>query len=267
MRDDTDRTIRPMAAIGLVRCNAQYRYEAPRQAILAAGNTATIELFDGPGVRDALTGLDEFERIWVVFEFHLNASWQPFVQPPRQEMAKVGYFATRSPHRPNRIGMSCVRLQSVDGLQLQISEHDLLDRTPVLDLKPYLPYADAFPDAAAGWVDTCIAPRYALTYGELADQQLEWIHQHTSHDLRHFLHVQLSEDPTDRRRKRITESPTPPHYVIAFRTWRVHYDINAESTTISVTRICSGYLPADLDSEDDPHQDKASHRAFNARWP
>ena len=61
-----------MAAIGLVRCNAQYRYEAPRQAILAAGNTATIELFDGPGVRDALTGLDGFERIWVVYEFHLE---------------------------------------------------------------------------------------------------------------------------------------------------------------------------------------------------
>lgn len=253
--------MRPMKAIGLVHCQAKYRYEAPRQAVLADDNSATIELYPGDGVREALMGLEGFERIWVIYEFHLNEGFTPFVKPPRKKMLKVGYMATRSPHRPNRIGMSCVPLLGIDGLQLHLGTHDLLDRTPVLDIKPYLPYADSFPRARAGWVDAYPTVRYELRYSPLAEAQVRWVQDRTGFDLRHFLHVQLSEEPTDGTRKRVCPAPASPHYEIAFRTWRVDFTVQ-EAHTLGIDAVRSGYRPEELISATDPYADKAIHQDF-----
>jgi tRNA-Thr(GGU) m(6)t(6)A37 methyltransferase TsaA len=87
----------------------------------------------------------------VVFWCHLARGWKSKVTPPR-DVAKRGLFATRAPNRPNPIGLSCVRLVRIEKRTLHIADHDLLDGTPVLDLKPYLPYSDAVPDAAIGYV-------------------------------------------------------------------------------------------------------------------
>ena len=137
------------APIGYVECNQRYRYEAARQASIAPDNEARIQLIDREGLLEGLQGLAEFERIWVIYELHLNETWHPLVQPPREGLNKLGVFATRSPHRPNRIGLSCVQLRGIKGHTVHIAQHDLLDATPVLDIKPYVPYADAFPDARA----------------------------------------------------------------------------------------------------------------------
>ena len=136
--------------IGFVRSPFKEKADAPRQGPLAEGVTATIEV--GLEYKDALEDLSGFERIWVLFWFDRAEGWKPKVQPPRSD-TKRGLFATRSPHRPNPIGMTAVRIDRVDGLVIHIRDHDLIDGTPVLDIKPYIPYADAFPEASSGWLD------------------------------------------------------------------------------------------------------------------
>lgn len=86
---------------------------------------------------------------------HLNTGWRPKVRPPRGPRVRHGVFATRAPHRPAPVSLSALKLVSVDedALELTVQGLDLLDGTPVLDVKPYVPYADAFPAARAGWVD------------------------------------------------------------------------------------------------------------------
>ena len=148
-------TYRP---IGVVRSPYRNRIDAPHQAPVVAGTEAgapaeaTLEL-DPSIPEEALRDLAGFERVWLIFAFHRSEGWAPLVQPPRGPRAKRGVLATRSPHRPNALGLSCVELVAVEGRTLRLRGVDLLDGTPVLDLKPYVPYADAFPEARAGWID------------------------------------------------------------------------------------------------------------------
>jgi tRNA-Thr(GGU) m(6)t(6)A37 methyltransferase TsaA len=101
----------------------------------------------------ALSDLVGVERIWVLSYLHRSGTWGPLVRPPRGARVRRSLFATRSPDRPNPIGLSAVQLIGVDGLRLHVRGVDLLDGTPILDIKPYVPYADAFPGARAGWID------------------------------------------------------------------------------------------------------------------
>ena len=144
--------------LGFVRSPYAKRIDATHQPTVVAGTEtgapaeATLEL-DPALPETVLRDLEGFERIWLIFAFHLSEGWAPLVQPPRGPMAKRGVLATRSPHRPNPIGLSCVELVGIEGRTLHLRGVDLLDGTPVLDLKPYVPYADAFPGARAGWID------------------------------------------------------------------------------------------------------------------
>ena len=146
-----------MRPIGYVRSPYAQRIDAPHQATVVEGTStgspaeAVIELEpDLP--EEALRGLEGFERIWVIFVFHRSQGWAPLVRPPRGRL-KRGVLATRSPHRPNAIGLSAVELVAVEGRTLRLRGVDFLDGTPVLDVKPYVPYADAFPGSRAGWID------------------------------------------------------------------------------------------------------------------
>ena len=148
-------TYRP---IGIVRTPYARRIEAPHQPTVVEGTVTgvpaegTLEL-DASLPETVLRDLEGFQRIWLIFAFHLSEGWAPQVQPPRGPRGKRGVLATRSPHRPNAIGLSAVELVSVQGRTLHLRGLDLLDGTPVLDLKPYVPYADAFPGIRAGWID------------------------------------------------------------------------------------------------------------------
>lgn len=148
-------TFRP---IGTVHSPYAHRIDAPHQATVVEGTEsgapgeATLELADWVP-EEALRGLEGFERIWLIFAFHRSEGWTAQVRPPRRAAGKQGVLATRSPHRPNAIGLSAVELVGVEGRTLRLRGVDLLDGTPVLDVKPYVPYADAFPEAKAGWVD------------------------------------------------------------------------------------------------------------------
>ncbi|MGK0360227.1 MAG: tRNA-Thr(GGU) m(6)t(6)A37 methyltransferase TsaA [Bradymonadia bacterium] len=140
------------APIGLVRSPYIDLFGTPRQAGLVDA-PATIEL--APVWRPGLEGLAGFSHVWVIWIFDRNkAPGRARVRPPRLGGAeKIGVFATRSPYRPNPIGLSVARIEEVTEGGLRVRGLDVADGTPVLDLKPYLPYADAHPDASAGWAD------------------------------------------------------------------------------------------------------------------
>ncbi len=141
-----------MQAIGVVHSNYRERFAAPRQPALGKTQTAQIRLNAGMNFDQALQDLDGFSHIWVIYWMHLNRGWNPTVIPPRGPKIRRGMFATRAPHRPNSIGLSAVSLKSIEGRILHIEGHDMLDGTPVLDIKPYLPYADTIADATSGWL-------------------------------------------------------------------------------------------------------------------
>ena len=154
-----------VCGIGIVRSFMRRHTDAPRQPQTKefAPQTAVIVL--RPGLENAVRDLNGFERIWVLFHFSYSVGvhpdragnehttgWKTMIVPPRDSELR-GVFATRSPHRPNSIGLSCVRLVRVQGLEVHIADHDLLHGTPVLDIKPYLPFCDSHPTAKAGWVE------------------------------------------------------------------------------------------------------------------
>jgi len=143
--------------IAFVRSPYARRIDAPHQSTVVAGTEtqaaaeAVIEFVAGfPAA--AWRDLAGFERIWLLFAFHRSEGWKAEVRPPRGG-GKRSVLATRSPHRPNAIGLSAVELVAVEDGTLRVRGVDLLDGTPILDIKPYVPYADAFPAARAGWID------------------------------------------------------------------------------------------------------------------
>ena len=142
--------------IGFIRSPYRQRIDAPHQGTVPSDGEApaeaTLEL--SPDLPESvLKDLEGFAYVWLIFVLHRSEGWAPTVRPPRGPRVKRGVFATRSPHRPNAIGLSAVALEAVEGRTLRLSGVDLLDGTPVLDIKPYVPYADAFPGAKAGWID------------------------------------------------------------------------------------------------------------------
>lgn len=146
--------------IARVRTPFAEKFGIPRQSGLAAGVSGAIVFEDAFRKPEALRGLDGFSHIWLLWCFsqHAEKDWQPTVRPPRLDgSSRLGVFATRSPFRPNPIGLSLVRLDGIDletpeGPILRVSGPDLLDGTPLFDIKPYLPYTDCHPEARSGFV-------------------------------------------------------------------------------------------------------------------
>ncbi len=146
--------------IGVVHSPFRQKFGIPRQPGLCPSVPGTIALVPPYNHPDIVRGLEGFSHIWVLFVFHAieKEKWQPLVRPPRLGgNERMGVFATRSTHRPNPIGQSVVRLEKVDLTDnhpiLHISGHDLLDGTPVLDIKPYLPYAEQLKDTRSGFLE------------------------------------------------------------------------------------------------------------------
>ena len=146
--------------IARVRTPFAEKFGIPRQSGLAAGVNGAIVFEDAFRKPEALRGLDGFSHIWLLWCFsqHAEKDWQPTVRPPRLDgSSRLGVFATRSPFRPNPIGLSLVRLDGInletpEGPILRVSGPDLLDGTPLFDIKPYLPYTDCHPEARSGFV-------------------------------------------------------------------------------------------------------------------
>ncbi len=157
-----------MQPVGYIVSDFPDKFGVPRQPGLAPASHATLNLV--PPYDDPLTtrGLDAFSHLWLTFVFHHSPErWTPLVRPPRLGgNAKVGVFASRSTHRPNRLGLSLVQLKEIDtrrGVRLVLAGCDLVSGTPVLDIKPYLPWAEAHPEARAGFAPEAPA-RLAVSF-------------------------------------------------------------------------------------------------------
>ncbi len=148
-----------MEIIGYVKSDFPTKFGLPRQSGIADGVKSRIVFEPEFRVKDAFRGLDEFSHIWVIWQFSeaKRDNWSPTVRPPKLGGNKrMGVFATRSPFRPNNIAISSVKLDRIEfdktlGPVLHISGADIMDNTPVLDIKPYIPYTDSHPDATGGF--------------------------------------------------------------------------------------------------------------------
>jgi len=251
--------------IGYVKSDLSFRYETPRQGILAGEEISVIELLPHQNYEQAVSNLNGFDRIWVIYQFHLNKNWKPLVNPPRHTRKKVGVFSSRAPYRPNQIGMSCVKLEKVAGLKIFIAKSDILDGSPVLDIKPYLPYSDSFPEAKTGWVKKNSEEKFEIAFSLLAEKQTIWLKETANINLINFARLQLEFYPTDDRRKRITN--LDESFVLAYRTWRIVYEVDEKSRKVNVQYIHSCYSEMELDSGEDKYLDKQLHREFNSKFP
>lgn len=256
--------------IGIIHSDLRHRYETPRQGILAGGNVSVIELNPNNNFEQALKDLYGFERIWVLYQFHLSSNWKPLVNPPRHTRKKVGVFASRAPYRPNQIGISCVKLEKIEGLKIFISQSDILDGSPVIDIKPYLPYSDSFPDAATGWVKNDIGNIFEVCFEHPAQEQCKWLKENSNINLSDFARLQLEFNPTDPSRKRIAideKSNSNSEFILAYRTWRIIYSVNDDGRKVIINEIRSGYTKEELlNSGEDKYQDKLLHLLFEKQF-
>jgi tRNA-Thr(GGU) m(6)t(6)A37 methyltransferase TsaA len=263
-----------LTPIGVVRTPFPDRVSTPRQPYAAEGIEGRIELVPGKGFEHALSDLEGWDRLWVIFCFHLNPTgvFRPKVLPPRSSGKRRGVFATRSPHRPNPIGLSVVRLDAVEGLVLRVRDVDMVDGSPVLDLKPYVPYADAFPDARTGWLSPLVAapagehqardpePGFDVVWSELAAAQAAWLRAEHGVDLETPVRAVLSLGPQPHPYRRIKREGDG--FRLGVKDWRVRFRVDGR--TVTVDAIASGYRKAELASS--PAPEVAVQRAFVARF-
>lgn len=149
-------------AIARIRSDFPTKFGIPRQSGLVEDLRSTVVFEPEYRNPDALRGIEEFSHLWLIWQFSqsVRQGWSPTVRPPRLGgNTRMGVFATRSPFRPNNLGLSCVRLLGIEhtreyGPVLHVGGADLMDGTPIFDIKPYIPYADAHPEAAGGFTDT-----------------------------------------------------------------------------------------------------------------
>lgn len=259
------------APIGWIRSPNRYRFEAPRQPVFA-GRGAFLEWADPARMAPAAADLEGFDRIWLIFVFDRNpeCSWKPKVRPPVSPDGKrYSVLATRSPHRPNPIGLSAVALLAVAPGGLELGNSDLLDGTPVLDVKPYIPEADAFPESRAGWRDRIEPAQYAVDFSPEARARIAAVLDAGGPDLANFCRVQLVYNPGDRRRKRL-DGPDHPGgmWRLGCRTWKIWFVRDDDARKIEIRTVQSNYRPGELASEaPDPYGDKEQHRRFLQLFP
>ena len=166
-------------SIGFIHSPFKEKFGVPRQPGLVLQIQAILELVAPYDRREAVAGLEGYSHIWIQFLFHRLGpyNWQPSVRPPRLGgNRRVGVFASRSPFRPNPIGLSVVKLERVDctggRVRLELSGVDLVDGTPVLDIKPYVPYVDSIPDAESGFASAAPTPVLDVDFLPAAVDQL-----------------------------------------------------------------------------------------------
>lgn len=231
--------------IGYIQTSSKEKADVPRQGTLALGNKGIIRCLPKKNFEQALEDLEGIERIWILSWMNQIGHWKAKVQPPRS-VGKKGVFATRSPHRPNPIGLSCVKLIRVQGLDLHIEDHDLLDKTPILDIKPYLPYADSFSEVKLGWMEEEVAVN-RIFWKEEALQVAKAISLEVSIDLKQKIEDRLRffiQPTSSNRVKRIKEDL----YLQAYKYWRIVFKKSSTEDGIYVLTVLQAYDTKDLDS-------------------
>ena len=159
-----------MRPIGLLKSPFKEKFGTPRQGHLAPGATASLKVAAEFLPEHSLEGLSGFSHVWLLSQFHLNTNkkFLPKVHPPRLKGRSIGLFASRSPHHPNSLGLTLARLIKVEGDTLHLAGVDLVDGTPILDVKPYIPESDALPHASPGWTADAEFPALKVSFSAQA---------------------------------------------------------------------------------------------------
>lgn len=193
-----DITLRP---IGVVHSPYKEKFAIPRQPGLVNAAKGSIRLLGEVNNIDVVRDLEQFSHIWLLFVFHgtQEHGWKPLVRPPRLGgNKKVGVLATRSTFRPNPIGMSVVKIDQIEVVEqdvvLHISGMDLLDQTPIVDIKPYVPYSDSLPNANAGFAQTQPQVKLIVKFSKKVQLALVELEKKYS-ELTLFIDQVLSQDP------------------------------------------------------------------------
>lgn len=212
--------LRPVA---LYRGALGSKFGIPRQSGLVPSLGGRIVFEPAFRNREALRGLEGFDRIWIIWGFSANkpakGEWQPTVRPPRLGgNVSVGVWASRSPYRPNPLGLSCVELEGIDGMDLLVRGADLMDGTPIYDIKPYVAYADSFPGARSGFAAAAPAVKLEVRLPEELD---------ISPEMRETLTALLALDP----RPAYQEDPLRV-YGMPFAGRDVHFRVDGNVLTV-----------------------------------
>lgn len=214
--------------IGVIRSPYKEKFAVPRQPGLVKSGGGELHLIPPYNQADAVRGLEAFSHLWVLFIFHqtMEGGWRPTVRPPRLGgNARMGVFATRSTFRPNPVGMSLVELKDIrcqkDQVILQLGSLDLVDGTPVVDIKPYLPFAEALPDARASYAQQ--APVADMPVGFTPDVDAQLLHLEKRYPrLKDFIVEVLAQDPRPAYKKEEEAGKTYAVLLLDFNVrWRV----------------------------------------------
>lgn len=245
------------------------KFETPCQPEAISEETNLIELLDGHQFELALKDLGSFDTIWLIWWFDRNKDWKPTVLPPRGPATRRGVFATRSPHRPNPIGITCVRLISVHERSLTVGPLDLLDGTPILDIKPYLTTVDCHPGASLGWLEAVEQeerkpPKFKIDVSPKAELQIRWLKSEWNIDFTVRAFSLLTRDPTPNRTRRIIRMDD--RFRLACGAWRLYFRVWQD--VVIIDEVGKGYSDESLASDHEARfQDREAQIAFaHQRW-
>ncbi len=224
--------------IGIIQSCFSEKFGIPRQPGLVREARASLQLLPPCDRPETVEGLEAFSHLWIVFVFHATAaqSWKPTVRPPRLGgNRRVGVFASRTMFRPNPIGLSVVELEAITFVQgspvLHLAGVDLLDGTPVLDIKPYIPYSDSLPEARAGYAVEPPRQQLMVSFTPEVQQQCRQLSKQYP-DLQTLIHKLLQLDPRPAYRK---NSSVTKEYGMRLYDFDVKWVV--EGVQITVTAI------------------------------
>lgn len=224
-----------ISAVGHIQSPYKQKFAIPRQPRLVPEAKAKLIFAPDFNREEFVRGIDEFTHIWLLFRFHETADkgYSPMVRPPRLGgNERKGVFATRATFRPNAIGMSAVKLEGIEykngQLSLLLAGIDLLDGTPIIDIKPYLPYSDSMLDASAGFADT--RPETQMSV-EFTPEVTLFIEQQTQYpDLLNFISNVLKQDPRPAYKK---QKDGEQSYGMTLYDYNIRWQVNGEHNLVT----------------------------------
>ncbi len=221
--------------IGVIRSPYKEKFAVPRQPGLVADGGGELHLLPPFNLADAVRGLEGFSHLWLLFIFHqtMEGGWRPTVRPPRLGgNARMGVFATRSTFRPNPIGMSLVALKGVrcekSQVILDLGSLDLVDGTPIVDIKPYLPFAEALPQAVAGYAQAAPVADMPVYFTTDVQQQLARL-DNVYPNIARFIQQVLAQDPRPAYRKGEDAGKT---YAVALLDFNVRWRVTERGSEV-----------------------------------
>ena len=228
--------------VGLIRSEFKTKGAVPRQPNVIEGIQGTVVLEKTTEKRQWIRGLEEFSHLWVLFLFHANGvnKNRPIVHvPPGREVVGRGVFATRSPYRPNPIGLSVVRLLEIrelhNEIQLLIEGGDFLDMTPVIDIKPYIPYADCIPEAVGAWAAKPPTPHLLVEWTQEATNRLKALAQADFNRLLTILTDIIGHDPRPfhhRFPKKNNQTTSENMWSFHFGSFRIYFSVELNTANV-----------------------------------